>query len=121
MYAKLVDGKIIYAPEDFQQPDGSIIKNFTKYPELMLKYGFKKLEDNPPSFDETDSYLIVDSYIVFEDRIVVNYTVKPLEGALEKPTIEEQIAELQEQNNQLMEANEFLSNCILEMSEVIYA
>ena len=38
-----------------------------------------------------------------------------------EPTIPEQVAALQEQNKKLAEQNEMLTQCLLEMSETVYA
>lgn len=114
-YGKFIDGKLAYAPTDYTLPDGGIIKNFTSYPNLMQAYGYKLIVDNPPQFDATTSYLVIDSYAAsaVENKIVINYTVKSLMGDTE-PTLEEKVQQLQTMN-------ELLTGCILELSELIYS
>ena len=97
MYAKLENNKLVYAPRNFK--DENIILNFNKNTSLMKQYGFKEVIDIKPEYDNTTHYISVSGYVENENNIIINYVVNVIEENQE-PTLEEQIAELKETNNE---------------------
>lgn len=95
MYAKLENNKLVYAPRNFK--DENIILNFNKNTSLMKQYGFKEVIDIKPEYDNTTHYISVSGYVENENNVIINYVVNEIEENQE-PTLEEQIAELEETN-----------------------
>nr|DAP39359.1 MAG TPA: hypothetical protein [Caudoviricetes sp.] len=106
MYGIIKDGIFSYAPVNFQKPDGGYITNFNKSEKFMIKYGYKPVIDNPPTYDENIEYLNIAEYTEDENNIYIVYEVCkiPVEEAL---TIEElaiKIDNVQSQVNDMEDA-----------------
>lgn len=93
-YAKLENGVLVYAPENFTTPSGSLIVNFNKNVTLMKRYGFKEVVDVKPSYDELTEYLIISGYSENETSIIINYTIKQMDLIEQEESIEEKIKSL---------------------------
>lgn len=63
MYGKLIDGEIIYAPEEMLLEDGTIIKNFNRSISKMVKYEFKPVVDTKPGYDVHTQYCNFVGYV----------------------------------------------------------
>ena len=46
MYEKVVNGKIVYAPDNYTRPDGTLIIGSNTNEELMQKYGYKEIVEH---------------------------------------------------------------------------
>ena len=51
MYGKVVNGKIVYAPENYERPDGVSIIGFNTSEELMRRYGYKEIVEHKVDYD----------------------------------------------------------------------
>ena len=56
-YAILVDNELVYAKEYYICQDETVVINFNKNEDIMIKYGFKPVIDNPPTYDKTKEEL----------------------------------------------------------------
>lgn len=100
MHGKLKDGKLIYAPLNYFD-NGKVIFNFNKNTEIMITNGFKKVIDVLPEYNPDTQIIITSSYVETEYNITINYTVE--EKSPEPPTLEEQVEDLKNKNNNLSE------------------
>lgn len=94
MYAKLEDGKLIYAPKNYKTPT-HLILNFNKNITLMEQYGFKEAIDIKPEYDAVTQYLSVDGYTEDENSIIVNYIIHDIETIIQEPTLEDRVSQLE--------------------------
>lgn len=75
IYVKLnTDNTIEYAKNIYTTVEGELILNFKANPELMKKYGFKKLIDSPVEFDANYQTYTV-SYVEDADTIIKQYSI----------------------------------------------
>lgn len=81
MYGKIVNGKLIFAPVNYETSNGALITNFNTNEDLMKRCGFKKINGVEPEYDEERECLIVSSFEESENEIKVAYEVKGI-GAL---------------------------------------
>ena len=81
MYGKIINGKLIFAPANYETSNGALITNFNTNEDLMKRYGFKKINGVEPEYDEERECLIVSSFEESENEIKVAYEVKSI-GAL---------------------------------------
>ena len=51
MYGKMVNGKLVYAPENYERPDGVSIIGFNTSEELMRRYGYKEIVEHKVDYD----------------------------------------------------------------------
>lgn len=93
MYAKLENGKLIYAPKNLKLGD-KLILNFNKNVELMQQHGYKEVVDIKPTYDNNTHYLTVDGYTEDENNIIVNYELNEIVFNNE-PTLENRVSELE--------------------------
>ena len=94
MYGRITNDMIEYAPSVFTTPEGNKIINFNKSVELMLLYGFRKVEDIIPAYDPKTQEAVYSGYSIIDNTIVLNYSIveKPIEDEL---TLEERVSELE--------------------------
>ena len=59
MYGKVVNGKIVYAPENYERPDGVSIIGFNTSEELMRRYGYKEIVEHKVDYDPTVEELYI--------------------------------------------------------------
>lgn len=111
MYAKLNNGVLEYAPVNYILSDGRVIVNFNKSITLMTKYGFKEVIDERPVYNQETEYLVNNGYTETDMNIIINYTVEQIKVL---PTLEDKIKSLEVENKMLKE-------CVLEMSQTVYA
>ena len=78
-YAILVDNELVYAKEYYICQDGTVIINFNKNENIMMKYGFKPVIDNPPTYDKTKEELCKVGILDDIDSFKVLYAIKPLD------------------------------------------
>lgn len=76
MYAKLVEGKINYAPVNFMAPNGRLILNFNKNVSLMTEFGFKLVLEDIPSYNHNECVLYVYEYVETDDSITIVYKTR---------------------------------------------
>lgn len=75
IYVKLnTDNNIEYAKDVYTTEEGELILNFNSNPKLMKKYGFKKLINNPLSFDK-NYQTYTTTYVENEDTITGQFHV----------------------------------------------
>lgn len=93
MLAKIINGRLQYAPRNYSTDNGQLIINFNKNEELMKQYGYKEVIDIRPDYNEKTQHIKVLSY-TDEDVITVNYEV------VDNPvvvTLEERISSMERQ------------------------
>lgn len=78
-YAILVDNELVYAKEYYICQDETVIINFNKNEDIMMKYGFKPVIDNPPTYDKTKEELCKIGILDDVDSLKVLYAIKPLD------------------------------------------
>lgn len=83
MYGKIINGELVFAPVNYKTSDGVLITNFNTNEDLMIKYGFKKINGIKPEYDENKECIIVKSFEELTDEIKVNYEVKGIGALLE--------------------------------------
>ena len=89
-YGKIIDETLEYATPFYTLEDNSVISGFNLSPEIMEKYGYKKIIKDKPSYDFEKQYILIRDYTEDEDSIVINYDVFDMDFA-EKDTIDEKI------------------------------
>lgn len=92
MLAKIINGRLQYAPRNYSTDNGQLIINFNKNEELMKQYGYKEVIDIRPDYDEKTQHIKVLSY-TDEDVITVNYEVVDNQVV----TLEERISTIERQ------------------------
>ena len=90
MYGKLIDGKIIYAPNSVIYGDKRII-NPTE--DILLSLGYYPITQTAPPVTE-DGYRVVGGWEQTENGIVRTWTVEPY---TEEQSMEERIKNLEEE------------------------
>lgn len=93
-YAKIVNGELIFAPSEYELPDGKIITQFNQSVALMVKYGFKEVIDTPPQYDKVTQYAVIDSYTESATQIIVGYSVKLIDAIDDELTLEQKVDDL---------------------------
>lgn len=83
MYGKIINGELVFAPVNYKTSDGVLITNFNTNEDLMIKYGFKKINGIKPEYDENKECIIVKSFEELTDEIKVDYEVKGIGALLE--------------------------------------
>lgn len=112
MYGKLINGVLHTPPKDLVTTDDKVIIDFDANEELLKQMGYKLVTRNIPEYDPTTQKLILGSYIEEDNNIIINYIVATI-PVDPKELIEKKFKELEDEN-------EFLKNCLLEMSEIVY-
>ena len=59
MYGKVVNGKIVYAPDNYKRPDGTLIIGFNTNEELMQQYGYKEIVEHNTDYNPVTEELYV--------------------------------------------------------------
>ena len=59
MYGKVVNGKIVYAPDNYKRPDGTLIIGFNTNEELMKQYGYKEIVEHNTDYDPVTEELYI--------------------------------------------------------------
>ena len=59
MYGKVVNGKIVYAPDNYTRPDGTLIIGFNTNEELMQRYGYKEIVEHNTDYDPVTEELYI--------------------------------------------------------------
>ena len=93
MLAKIINGRLQYAPRNYSTDNGQLIINFNKNEELMKQYGYKEVIDIRPDYDEKIQHIKILSY-TDEDVITVNYEVVDNQVVV---TLEERISSIERQ------------------------
>lgn len=83
MYGKIINNQLVYAPLNYKTNNGQLITNFNTNEDLMVKYGFKKINGIKPEYDENKECVIVKSFEELTDEIKVDYEVKGIGALLE--------------------------------------
>ena len=117
MYAKLNDGVLEYAPQNYILNDGRTIVGFNKSIALMTRYGFKEVIDRPPTYNPETEYLIITGYTEQDTTITVVYTVKQMDLIEQELTIDEKIIQLRQIDTEHEEALAELAEMILSLQE----
>lgn len=112
MYGKLINGVLYTPPRDLVTDEGKVIIDFDTNEELLKQMGYKLVTRNIPEYDPTTQKLILGSHSEDDNNIIINYIVATI-PVDPKELIEKKFKELQDEN-------EFLKNCLLEMSEIVY-
>ena len=94
MYAKLNNGVLEYAPQNYKLNDGRTIVGFNKSVALMTRYGFKEVIDQQPVYDTETEYLVITGYREQETTITIVYAVKQMDLVEQELTIDEKIEQL---------------------------
>ena len=94
MYAKLNNGVLEYAPQNYKLNDGRTIVGFNKSVALMTRYGFKEVIDQQPVYDTETEYLVITGYTEQETTITIVCPVKQMDLVEQELTIDEKIAQL---------------------------
>lgn len=95
-FAKLSNGALQYAPNNYTTSTGSLILNFNKSISAMRSHGFKELIDIRPSYNPETHYISIDKYIENDESIMINYIVNEIIPSDEGPSLEERVADLEE-------------------------
>ena len=94
MYAKLNNGALEYAPQNYKLNDGRTIVGFNKSIALMTRYGFKEVIDEKPNYNQETEYLVITGYTEQETTITIVYSIKQMDLVEQELTIDEKIAQL---------------------------
>ena len=70
MYGKVVNGKIVYAPDNYKRPDGTLIIGFNTNEELMQRYGYKEIVEHNTDYDPVTEELYISN--IQEDSTVID-------------------------------------------------
>ena len=70
MYGKVVNGKIVYAPDNYKRPDGTLIIGFNTNEELMQRYGYKEIVEHNTDYDPVTEELYISN--IQEDTTVID-------------------------------------------------
>ena len=117
MYAKLNNGTLEYAPQNYKLNDGRTIVGFNKSVALMTRYGFKQVVDQQPSYDSETEYLIITGYTEQDSTITIVYAVKQMDLVEQELTIDDKITQLKQVNTEHEEALVELTEMILSLLE----
>ena len=93
MLAKIINGRLQYAPRNYSADNGQLIINFNKNEELMKQYGYKEVIDIRPDYDEKTQHIKVLSY-TDGDVITVNYEIVDNQVVV---TLEERVLSIERQ------------------------
>ena len=94
MYAKLNNGVLEYAPQNYKLNDGRTIVGFNKSVALMTRYGFKEVIDEKPNYNQETEYLVIIGYTEQDTTITIVYAVKQMDLVEQELTIDEKIEQL---------------------------
>lgn len=117
MYAKLNNGSLEYAPQNYKLNDGRIIVGFNKSIALMAKYGFKEVVDNQPTYNTETEYLVITGYTEQDTTITIVYEVKEMDLTEQEPTIDEKISQLKQVDTEHEEALAQLTEMVISLQE----
>lgn len=117
MYAKLNNGVLEYAPQNYKLNDGRTIVGFNKSIALMTRYGFKEVVDNPPAYNAETEYLIITGYTEQDTAITIVYAVKQMDLVEQELTIDDKIAQLKQVDTEHEEALAQLTDMIIALQE----
>lgn len=117
MYAKLNNGALEYAPQNYKLNDGRTIVGFNKSTALMTKYGFKEVIDQQPTYNTETEYLIITSYTEQDTTITIVYAVKQMDLVEQEMTIDDKIAQLKQVDTEHEEALAQLTDMIISLQE----
>ena len=117
MYAKLNDGVLEYAPQNYILNDGRTIVGFNKSIALMTRYGFKEVIDRPPTYNSETEYLVITGYSEQDVTITIVYAVKQMDLVEQELTIDEKILQLKQVDTEHEEALAELTEMILSLQE----
>ena len=81
MYGKIINRELIYAPMNYKTSSGDLITNFNTNEDLMIQYGFKKINSIEPDYDKERECIVAKYFEEFEDEIKVEWEVRGI-GAL---------------------------------------
>ena len=117
MYAKLNDGVLEYAPQNYILNDGRTIVGFNKSIALMTRYGFKEVIERPPTYNTETEYLVITGYSEQDTTITIVYAVKQMDLVEQELTIDDKIAQLKQVDTEHEEALVELTEMILSLLE----
>ena len=117
MYAKLNNGVLEYAPQNYKLSDGRTIVGFDKSVALMTRYGFKEVIDEKPNYNQETEYLIITGYTEQETTITIVYAIKQMDLVEQELTTDEKILQLKQVDTQHEEALAELTEMILSLQE----
>ena len=117
MYAKLNNGGLEYAPQNYKLNDGRTIVGFNKSIALMTKYGFKEVIDKQPTYNTDTEYLIITGYTEQDTTITIVYAVKQMDLVEQELTIDEKISQLKQVDTEHEEALAQLTEMILSLQD----
>ena len=100
MYAKIIEGELIYAPLNYVTENGNMILNFGKNVELMIGYGFKPVEKQIPVYDINTETIYQSECQETEDSIIIIYK-STLKAENAQVVLAKKVAELEQSNEQL--------------------
>ena len=81
MYGKIINRELIYAPMNYKASSGDLITNFNTNEDLMIQYGFKKINSIEPDYEKERECIVAKYFEEFEDEIKVEWEVRGI-GAL---------------------------------------
>ena len=76
MYGKMVNGKIIYAPDNYTRSDGTLIIGFNTNEELMKQYGYKEIVEHNTDYDPVTEELYISNIQESTTVIDVYYSAR---------------------------------------------
>lgn len=78
-FAKVINNEILFAPKNYITPEGEVFVDFHMDESLMKQWGFKRLIDEPPKYDDITHELKFINISEDEENITINYEVKEKE------------------------------------------
>lgn len=117
MYAKLNNGALEYAPQNYKLNDGRTIVGFNKSTALMVRYGFKEVIDQPPTYNVDTEYLVITGYTEQDTTITIMYAIKQMDLTEQELTIDDKIAQLKQVDTEHEEALAQLTDMIIALQE----
>ena len=96
MYGKLIDGKLVYAPDKYVDADGNLTLNFCDNVTKMIEEGYKEITDSIPVYNDSIQKLELDRCIEVNGKIIRQFKAvdKDLTDKEEIQIIKDRLSEL---------------------------
>ena len=77
MYGKLIDGKLVYAPDNYVDADGNLTLNFCNNVTKMIEEGYMEITDSIPMYNDSIQTLELDRCIEVNGKIIRQFKAVP--------------------------------------------
>ena len=96
MYGKLIDGKLVYAPDNYVDADGNLTLNFCNNVTKMIEEGYMEISDSIPVYNDSIQTLELDRCMEVNGKIIRRFKAVPkdLTAKEELQIIKDRLSEL---------------------------